>query len=303
VWLVVKSLDKGYRISTGDVIRLGRVHMRVSELGGISEAESYSPTAVKCKRLGNGGLNKNSKLSPKKDPLHVGMCDTDTEEEGVGKQPCRICLSETASDSDPLISPCKCTGTMGRVHLQCLQHWFNSKISARERVNAMSFSWKALECELCKLPYPEKIEINGICHQLIEIPKPEGSFIILEALGKDKNTKTYHVISLLNKNYVRLGRGHDSDVRFFDDISVSRNHAFLKIVQGGLYLMDNQSKFGTLVLVKRPILIDYGSKLCVQTGRTYLELTLKKHNSWFGCFGCTKSKERKIKKEMSQDGN
>lgn len=45
---------------------------------------------------------------------------------------------------------------------------------------------------------------------------------MLEILSKDKNnTKGIHVITLANKDNLRIGRGHDADVRIAD-ISVSR---------------------------------------------------------------------------------
>lgn len=55
---------------------------------------------------------------------------------------------------------------------------------------------------------------------------------------------------------LKLGRGNDADVRI-TDISVSRLHAFIKkSPKGFLYIEDNNSKFGTLVLVNHPILLD-----------------------------------------------
>ena len=45
-----------------------------------------------------------------------------------------------------------------------------------------------------------------------------------------------------------MGRGHDSDIRIAD-ISVSKCHAVIKYDNGEFYLEDNNSKFGTLVLI------------------------------------------------------
>jgi pSer/pThr/pTyr-binding forkhead associated (FHA) protein len=59
-----------------------------------------------------------------------------------------------------------------------------------------------------------------------------------------------HVVNFSSdlKSYIRLGRGNDSDIRF-EDISVSRIHAFIKKdpKDNSFYLEDNTSKFGTLV--------------------------------------------------------
>lgn len=45
---------------------------------------------------------------------------------------------------------------------------------------------------------------------------------------------------------IKLGRGHECEIRI-TDISVSRNHALIKNVNGFFYVFDNKSKFGTLV--------------------------------------------------------
>jgi len=60
------------------------------------------------------------------------------------------------------------------------------------------------------------------------------------------------VISLAKKNPIKLGRGHDVDIRT-TDISVSRFHALLKYNKGNFYIEDNNSKFGTLVLLRDSI--------------------------------------------------
>ena len=49
---------------------------------------------------------------------------------------CRICFDST---NEPLISPCKCTGSMQWVHRTCLQKWINIK--------------KDTKCPVCKENY------------------------------------------------------------------------------------------------------------------------------------------------------
>ena len=40
------------------------------------------------------------------------------------------------------------------------------------------------------------------------------------------------------------------------DISVSRYHANIEFKNNNFYLIDNQSKFGTLILMRKPLIID-----------------------------------------------
>jgi pSer/pThr/pTyr-binding forkhead associated (FHA) protein len=57
-----------------------------------------------------------------------------------------------------------------------------------------------------------------------------------------------------------IGRGHDAQIRV-TDISVSRLHAiFLKHSNGFFYIVDNDSKFGTLALVRTPLQLKPGMK-------------------------------------------
>lgn len=71
-----------------------------------------------------------------------------------------------------------------------------------------------------------------------------------------------------------MGRGHESEVRV-NDISVSRCHAIIKYKPDGIYIEDNRSKFGTLVLLKDyyQILLEYTS--AVQIGRTVVSFTVR----------------------------
>lgn len=45
---------------------------------------------------------------------------------------------------------------------------------------------------------------------------------------------------------IKLGRGHECEIRI-TDISVSRNHACIKMIGNSFYVFDSKSKFGTLV--------------------------------------------------------
>lgn len=60
-----------------------------------------------------------------------------------------------------------------------------------------------------------------------------------------------------SQDLFKMGRGHESDLRI-NDISVSRIHAMIKFKEGKFLLEDNNSKFGTLVLVKNKVEIRPG---------------------------------------------
>lgn len=65
----------------------------------------------------------------------------------ISSRTCRICFEgETGEPSDPLISPCLCTGSSMYVHRSCLDRWRTTK----HRSDAF------YQCEVCKFQYKFK---------------------------------------------------------------------------------------------------------------------------------------------------
>lgn len=52
--------------------------------------------------------------------------DSDEEEGDL----CRICQMGQEQDSNPLIQPCRCTGSLQYVHQECIKRWLRSKIGS-----------------------------------------------------------------------------------------------------------------------------------------------------------------------------
>eukprot|EP00357_Protocruzia_adherens_P031901 CAMPEP_0115045900 /NCGR_PEP_ID=MMETSP0216-20121206/48445_1 /TAXON_ID=223996 /ORGANISM="Protocruzia adherens, Strain Boccale" /LENGTH=584 /DNA_ID=CAMNT_0002428911 /DNA_START=43 /DNA_END=1797 /DNA_ORIENTATION=+ len=276
LFLIVKSLKsnngiKGYKLMEDDIIKLGRVKFRVKEIRGDNDPlEKLSEVQNK-----DGSTTIFDEQRQKKKYVLQNIVDKEYLA-STASLTCRICLMEGGELDNPLISPCKCAGTMQHIHLQCLQEWLKNKINMKENGSSISCVWKNLDCELCKDPYPSQVGFNGKFVDLIKIPKPPSSYIILEALCRDRNTtRGLHIIDMQNKTNIRLGRGHDSDIRI-SDISVSRCHAMIRHINGSFYLEDNSSKFGTLVQIKKPIALSSQMTLSVQVGRSVVVFSLKK---------------------------
>ncbi|SBS81905.1 FHA domain protein, putative [Plasmodium ovale] len=208
---------------------------------------------------------------------------------------CRICLCEYENDNNPLISPCKCKGSMKYVHLNCLRTWMRGRLNVRNDCSSYSFFWKQLNCELCKFPYPTYIHIQNKFLELYEIPKPELPYIIIELMN-DRN-KGFYIVSLANTKCVRMGRGHDSDIRV-NDISVSRFHAIIKFHNGNFYIEDCKSKFGTLIQIKKPVFFNIRRNkfIALQIGRTVMYVYMKRKNWIFLpiCLKLSKTKDEDV---------
>ncbi|XP_032637952.1 E3 ubiquitin-protein ligase MARCHF7 isoform X12 [Chelonoidis abingdonii] len=101
----------------------------------------------------DGEESDKSKILPSRDPerlqkIKESLLLEDTEEEEGDL--CRICQMSSASSSNLLIEPCKCTGSLQYVHQECMKKWLQSKINSGSSLEAVT------TCELCK----EKLHLN-----------------------------------------------------------------------------------------------------------------------------------------------
>ena len=70
-----------------------------------------------------------------------------------------------------------------------------------------------------------------------------------------------------------IGKAHQTDLRL-EDISVSGTHCHIKYSDNEFLLVDDESKFGTLIELKGPLRIGFQRNV-VQVGRTIFSFVLK----------------------------
>ena len=275
----IVNTNDDYYLCKNDVIKLGRVKYSLNEINIPSKQNNIerSQPLTDITKYDIDELNRNTKpvfnfIFEAKDSSEY----TDIPED---EKICKICYSEdNDKENNPLVHLCNCSGGLRFSHFECIKKWMETKLSIKENVKktVKSYNIKSFNCEICKTPYPFKFKLNGIekPFELIDLQKPKDEdYIILESLNQMKencNIKSIHVIQLTGDE-LTIGRGHESDVRI-NDISVSRKHAILKYnsEEGTLLLRDLKSKFGTLILIKKPLLIKE-KKIHLQIGRTYIE--------------------------------
>lgn len=258
--LVIRHLKscetKGFRIATGDIIKLGKVSMKILETH-----ECYKP---------------------KQDDIN------ECEGSNMGEICCRICFRTHSNSIDPLLSLCDCSGTLALTHYFCLQKWAMSKCIKKLNSHSLTYCWKNSDCEICKKPIPLKFKYEDNDYSLIDIPRPQGLYMILEDSRKDKFKHLVHVLTP-NLTPLSLGRSSECDLKV-NDISVSRSHATIETFSNKFYIRDNFSKFGTLVIVTKPLALRVNEPVSLQIGKTVLNITMKKKNNVFQCLKCCKNR-------------
>lgn len=267
-YLIVRSLkcrdgrtQRGYSLSPGDIIKLGRVEHKVIEV-----QNGTDPSTVK--------VIDDSNMFPA-DTLF----DANTQDIGPIEvdRVCKYCLMDRVSDielDNLMLYPCKCSGSSAGVHFSCLRNWIQYKIIAKQSHNVANYQWKKLECEICLEPLPRRVQYGPGIFELITIERPQNPYMIVEKIGEDKKSSCFTLIVPEIGQTINLGRGHQCDFRI-SDISVSRVHAHLKFEDSKFLVYDNDSKFGTLVLLNQNYSVKE-DKAAVQIGRTVFTFVQKK---------------------------
>jgi hypothetical protein len=309
LWSVIRENNpQGCMLKEGDIVKLGRFRLRVRQIclsEKTSEDDNTSCSSYDCQEQYTI-KSKDSRMFLSKPDLRIGNNSPSLnfapcfDLEAAANNPalfqlqCRICLSEGPQERDPLLCPCECSGSIGYVHSDCIGRWLRGRLGLENHTKAAYF-YRPMACELCHATYPpywrnSSASIGESCNHVAFLPDTRPPFIVFENIGgspaapawtsDSSNTFPYglHIVSLSNPAGVKIGRGHDCEMRI-SDVSISRQHALVKLGEdGNVYICDHQSKFGTLVALDRDdktfmISHENTSSVSIQCGRTVLSFS------------------------------
>lgn len=255
----------GYSLKENDILRFGRARLKVVKI----HIPKLMNKASECK------LKLSEKVKQcELNSLDVVQSENETDN-GTEVSTCRICFTE-GDGGNPLISLCKCSGSMKFIHLECLKGWINSKKTVKSTNQAITYTWKAYEWELCKSSYSEALQAK---YGLLIYENPFVEYIIFEGINLN-NSKSIYIINLdSDREMIKIGRGQDNEIRI-SDISVSRFHAQITREKDRFVLKDNNSKFGTLACLKKPLCLTNYSSIHLQIGRTLMQVSMREKKDW-----------------------
>lgn len=243
-WMVLgkEKQAEGCKLVEGDIIRLGRSVFRVKQLNTRSQSRTIYPD-----------------LSPSPS---IVLQDASLDLES---QLCRVCLQGLHSASNPLLSPCQCSGSLQFIHLSCLRAFIQSRLEIRPNGFACGYFWQKLECEICQVPFSSTISTGEEMFDLLNIAVPTGPYLVLEDLRTaGLMAKGVHVVEMREDRGCRLGRAQTCEI-VISDISAARFHACIRLSKGAFFLEDLHSKFGTSILTRSRLLLKVGSTATIQT--------------------------------------
>ena len=161
-------------------------------------------------------------------------------------------------------------GGLQYIHYDCLKSWFKTKEYRQVSVHYTSIYWNHFECELCKTSLPYVFRCNGRSYPIFELwnLEPTKGYLVLESLTlENKRQRMVHILHPQAPKKYNMGRAQECDIKV-SDISVSRNHCYIRYNDGKFYLQDISSKFGTLCLNRGKTEIPPGCTMGMQVGRT-----------------------------------
>ena len=313
-FLIIKSIDSSddedddddesenistnkYELHIGDVIKLGRVPLKIRNLciNGQKVINKFIKNKNLLQRINtnftnNNNNNNNNEININNNENEIITERKKTISNSKKKKTCRICYCDDIEVNSPLITPCKCTGGLKYIHLKCLQNWIHAQsLNLSEESNnfCLVYNVKQISCEICKEKYPDFIYLNendnnNILDIFDFVENKFDSYIILESYFKN-NFKNIFVLSCDSHNVISIGRSHETNLRI-NDITVSRFHSEIIKENNKFYIRDLYSKFGTGILLQNnKIKIKEDFPLYIQIGKNIMEIKIEKK-----CFCCYK---------------
>jgi len=325
-WRFCKK-DEENLISIGDVIKLGRARLKIDticigeifescQINFINNNKKKNLNKITKKNFDKLFLNQKTNINKEKDMIENSKVSKISEmrEEGVTYNPnindinnnsgfssqnpqssktskpsCRICFLSYSSEENPLISPCKCNGSMKNIHYLCLKKCIETKIIKKTENNFKSYSWKSFSCEICKAEYPKYIKIKETLFSLVDLEINYSSYVTCDyTLYDDLKKKTFRkgiIIFKINDendsdDIITVGRSQNNKIKL-KDISVSRNHCNFVKKKNKLYIVDKGSKFGTLIYLNNPLSLTPDTNECTLiSGKHFFSLNLQRKQNF-----------------------
>ena len=278
-------VDKYVNIKEGDIIKIGRIRMKFDRISFMSQNKTLYE--VINKNILNNSQTFNSKENNETLSVNKMLVSSARNTEINGKAYCRLCYLSESSFTDPLISPCNCSGTMKYIHLSCLKNSIKIKYHKKSEQYYDIFLFQNYNCEICLAVYPKYIIYKTQVYYLIDIDFDKfGNYVLCDLTQYiDNNQRISHLGYLMFKIEdnleLSLGRKKNNNIKL-KDISVSRNHCVIMKKDDNLLIKDLGSKFGTMRYINNYIDIDFKENTKLLSGKHELEFSLVKSWSLFG---------------------
>jgi RING-variant domain/FHA domain len=199
---------------------------------------------------------------------------------------CYMCFDEEDTETNPMITPCKCSGSTKFVHVECLRKWHTA-----EADNQICFlSSVDATCSVCKSTFKSDFKLKDGRHVKLFKSSLEPPYISLLVATKHEmaqrlfNTRFQLSFKTILKPDGRngsrpllLGRSSASDM-VLDYRTVSARHAAIRLKNGEFVFTDAGSSNGSYLYLRRPLELSPSQPVQFRLGRSMI--SMKVVNKW-----------------------
>lgn len=280
-------------LQVGDFLRVGSVGVVVIEThDGVENrvlSEEKIQKIMKDTTNSNGGFLDLAETDGEnsEDSLDDVQGVNRTAPPELGDSPvCYMCFDEEDTETNPLITPCKCSGDTKYVHVECLRKWHTA-----EADNQICFlSSVDATCSVCKSTFKSDFKLRDGRHVKLFKSSLEPPYVSLLVATKHEmaqrlfNTRFQLSFSTLLKPDGRnasrpllLGRSSGSDM-VLDYRTVSARHAAIRFKNGEFIFTDAGSSNGSYLYLRRPLELSSSQSVQFRLGRSMI--SMKVVNKW-----------------------
>lgn len=152
--------------------------------------------------------------------------------------------------------------------------------------------------------YPDSFSLRGKEYEIYEFEKPMyQNYIVFQMIGVKKE-KNFTVLLMPDDYQIEIGNTESELI--LSDISVSKEHGSIRYDTSinEIVIQDNDSKYGTFILIQQPILLKIHNPLYVLNVLSLIKISITKESSFklkmqslFNCLIKTKSSLPKGKEQ------
>mmetsp|Transcript_17228 Transcript_17228/g.47720 ORF Transcript_17228/g.47720 Transcript_17228/m.47720 type:complete len:371 (-) Transcript_17228:418-1530(-) len=209
-----------------------------------------------------------------------------THEDHGDSPVCYMCFDEEDTETNPMITPCKCSGDTKFVHVECLRKWHTA-----EADNQICFlSSVDATCSVCKSTFKSDFKLKDGRQVKLFKSSLEPPYVSLLVATKHEmaqrlfNTRFQLSFSTLMRQDGRnasrpllLGRSSGSDM-VLDYRTVSARHAAIRFKNGEFIFTDAGSSNGSYLYLRRPLELSPSQSVQFRLGRSMI--SMKVVNKW-----------------------
>lgn len=208
----------------------------------------------------------------------------ESEDPSAAPASCYVCCDDDAHAPDnPLVSACVCKGDTKWMHLRCLQRII---YGAEDSICMVSQPTSPQVCMVCKTEYRKWCLLADEMTVAITQPRSAPPWISFRVITHNARDTSDYFDTAFQVSFapimrpdrtssirpLTIGRSHECDVELGYQ-TVSAVHALLNFQDGKFFLQDNGSSNGTLLYIKKPLVLRPDKITSIRMGRSTLQLT------------------------------